>query len=143
MIGLWLDSTQAIVLKADFEGNYAPSGTLYFDSHNFLIRLLYLDGLKVVGYINQDGTLLGVRAPKPNAGSRIVEPNESTWYISYSAKKFKIKINPATENVLGITLMPRNVHEAEHTPEKVLIGGIRFFVFRGPSGDILGAALHQ
>lgn len=65
------------------------------------------------------------------------------WYISYSAKKFKVKINPATGHLLGIHLMPSNLHVVEHTSQQVLVAGIRFLVFRGHSGEILGSALPQ
>ncbi|XP_033220516.1 uncharacterized protein LOC117175079 [Belonocnema kinseyi] len=144
---LWLDPTRKLVEKASFRGNYVPHGP-YYKHHDFVTLSVLRNNVRYVEYLNPDGSLLGVRAPKPKSRPSTLEPNETTWFITYSGKNFKVNVDPATGLAQEINLVPKNLHQAEKdrhclTSQEVSMGGIHFLVFLGANGDILGAELDR
>lgn len=66
LIQLWLDRQDPTrVVKADYQGNYAPTPS-YVVSNDFFVKLIDVGGFKIVGHLNLNGSLSGVRAPNPN-----------------------------------------------------------------------------
>lgn len=71
-IEVWLNDSKTIILKADYPGHRVPSGRDYA-TKTFLVRLVMLErGLQIVEYVNQDGTLMAVRAPRPTCKGKII-----------------------------------------------------------------------
>ncbi|XP_033212449.1 uncharacterized protein LOC117170039 [Belonocnema kinseyi] len=63
-VQLWLDRSRKHVLKAWYSPNcYIPQSD-YYITHDFLIRVFIVDGVKLVAYISKDNRLIGVRAPQ-------------------------------------------------------------------------------
>ncbi|XP_033223747.1 uncharacterized protein LOC117177266 isoform X2 [Belonocnema kinseyi] len=147
-IKLWLDDTRSLVERASLpKFNNVPNGSYYW-THNFITRSVTCDGLRFVIYI-EDEKVIGARAPRrpqrvnPNA----LEPNESTWFITYNRKNFKVKKNMQTEEPVSITLMPKNLHRNPAISRQNLLtnmiamGGIFFIIYQKRDLTIVGAEL--
>lgn len=70
-VHLWLfdrpTENGCTVENAYFEGNTLPhgQGSTFYRNNNFLVRLASIGGYQTVIYVRQNGSLMGVRAPRP------------------------------------------------------------------------------
>ncbi|XP_033212080.1 uncharacterized protein LOC117169699 [Belonocnema kinseyi] len=138
-IEVWLDDSKTRILKANYPENHRPTGRDYATT-TFLVRLGTISGsLKIVEYIKPDGTLIGVRAPRPTTAN-VMEPNSRQCFIVYYGKYFRVTYDPPS-----ITLA--NEEEADNVSSRkgeiVNFDGFEFLVLRGipPKEEVTGAQL--
>lgn len=72
-----------------------------------------------------------------------MEPNDTTWFIVYNGKYFKVRVIPRIEVPVGIELATGNDNGPSDIFKKVDFPGVEFYLYRDVHNtEITGASLY-